>query len=129
MERRESPRILIMGAGAIGGTVAACLDEVGADVTAVTTNRAIHDAVRDKGFRTTGESGERAVPGRIELGTEALASEAFDGSPRARASLVCLATGRAGVAVAEGGELSELKPTSLQCAVSAAQDGRGRGNE
>ena len=78
MERREAPRILIMGAGAIGGTVAACLDEVGADVTAVTTNRAIHAAVRDRGFRTTGESGERAVPGRIELGTEALESESFD---------------------------------------------------
>src|SRR6185503_14771539 len=67
-----------MGAGAIGGTVAACLDEVGADVTAVTSNPAIHAAVRDKGFRTTGESGERSVAGRIELGTEALESESFD---------------------------------------------------
>ena len=66
-----------------GGTVAACLDEVGADVTAVTTNRAIHAAVRDKGFRTTGESGERAVAGRIELGMEALEAESFGAVQRA----------------------------------------------
>jgi 2-dehydropantoate 2-reductase len=64
----ESPRILVVGAGAIGGTAAACLTEVGADVTAVTTNPTIHQAVRERGFRTAGEGGERAVPGRIELG-------------------------------------------------------------
>ena len=40
-----------MGAGAIGGTVAAHLTEVGADVTAVTTNRAIHDAVSAERLR------------------------------------------------------------------------------
>lgn len=57
-----------MGAGAIGGTVAACLTEVGADVTAVTTNRAIYEAVSQNGFRTTGESGERTIAGKISLG-------------------------------------------------------------
>jgi 2-dehydropantoate 2-reductase len=78
VQTREAPRILIMGAGAIGGTVAACLTEVGADVTAVTTNRAIHAAVRERGYRTTGESGERAVAGRIELGIEGLEPGSFD---------------------------------------------------
>jgi 2-dehydropantoate 2-reductase len=72
------PRILVMGAGAIGGTVAACLAEVGIDVTAVTTNPAIHAAVRERGFRTTGESGEREVAGRIELGPDSVAGESFD---------------------------------------------------
>ena len=60
--------ILVWGAGAIGGTVAAHLTEVGADVTAVTTNPRIHDAVAAHGFRVTGETDERAVPGKIALG-------------------------------------------------------------
>lgn len=64
----SSPRILVMGAGAIGGTVSASLTEIGANVTAVTTNPAILAAVRAEGFRTTGESGKRAVKGRIEQG-------------------------------------------------------------
>jgi len=64
----RAPRVLVMGAGAIGGTVSACLSEIGADVTAVTTNPAISDAVREHGFRTTGEGRRRTVRGRIELG-------------------------------------------------------------
>jgi 2-dehydropantoate 2-reductase len=71
-----SPRILVMGAGAIGGTVAACLTEIGADVTAVTTNREIHAAVAEHGFRTAGEGGRRSVRGRIEVGVPA--GERFD---------------------------------------------------
>jgi len=61
-------RILVMGAGGIGGTVAGHLGEVGADVTAVTTNPAIHAAVSEAGFRLIGEGEERTVPGRISLG-------------------------------------------------------------
>jgi 2-dehydropantoate 2-reductase len=64
----ESPRILVMGAGGIGGTVAATLSEVGADVTAVTTNPAIHRAVAERGFRLTGEGRRRSVRGRVALG-------------------------------------------------------------
>jgi 2-dehydropantoate 2-reductase len=64
----SEPRILVMGAGAIGGTVAAHLTEVGADVTAVTTNRNIHDAVTEHGFRLTGEVDDHAVAGKIALG-------------------------------------------------------------
>lgn len=71
-----APRILVMGAGAIGGTVTACLSRVGADVTAVTTNEAIYQAVREHGFRTSGEGGRRSVRGRIELGVPA--GERFD---------------------------------------------------
>jgi 2-dehydropantoate 2-reductase len=70
------PRILVMGAGAIGGTVTACLTRIGADVTAVTTNREIHEAVREHGFRTAGEGGRRSVRGRIEMGVPA--GERFD---------------------------------------------------
>jgi 2-dehydropantoate 2-reductase len=72
----DSMRILVMGAGGIGGTVAAHLTEIGADVTAVTTNPAIHAAVAAQGFRLTGEDGDRAVPGRIALGVPA--GERFD---------------------------------------------------
>jgi 2-dehydropantoate 2-reductase len=68
-------RVLVMGAGAIGGTVSACLTEIGVDVTAVTTNEAIHGAVREHGFRTCGEGRRRAVRGRIELGVP---DERFD---------------------------------------------------
>jgi 2-dehydropantoate 2-reductase len=67
----SEPRILVIGAGAIGGTVAAHLTEVGADVTAVTTNPTIEAAVASRGFRVTGESDERTVPGRITLGMPA----------------------------------------------------------
>jgi 2-dehydropantoate 2-reductase len=72
----SAPRLLVMGAGAIGGTVSARLTEIGADVTAVTTNEAIHGAVREHGFRTAGEGSKRSVRGRIELGVPA--GEQFD---------------------------------------------------
>ena len=65
-----------MGAGGIGGTVTACLTQIAADVTAVTTNQAIYQAVREHGFRTSGEGGRRAVRGRIELGVPV--GERFD---------------------------------------------------
>lgn len=61
-------RILVMGAGGIGGTVTAHLTEVGAEVTAVTTNLDIHEAVSSRGFRLSGEGETTAVPGRIALG-------------------------------------------------------------
>jgi len=64
----SGPRILVVGCGAIGGTVAAHLTEVGADVVAVTTNEAIAKAVTDQGFRVRGDGNPRAIPGRIELG-------------------------------------------------------------
>src|SRR5689334_5843483 len=58
--------VLVVGAGGIGGIVAGSLAEVGADVTAVTTNAGILEAVRGRGFRIRDEGEERAVLGRIE---------------------------------------------------------------
>ncbi|RMH41912.1 MAG: ketopantoate reductase family protein [Deltaproteobacteria bacterium] len=57
-----------MGCGGIGGTVAAHLLEIGADVTAVTTNTGIADAVARRGFRLRGDGDARDVPGRIHVG-------------------------------------------------------------
>jgi 2-dehydropantoate 2-reductase len=64
------PRILIMGAGGIGGIVAATLTEIGAAVTAVTTNPAIWAAVDTAGYRVTDEGEERVVRGRISAAPE-----------------------------------------------------------
>lgn len=61
-------RILVMGAGGIGGTVTGALTEVGADVTAVTTNEKIAAAVTSDGFRLKGQGEPRAVHGRISVG-------------------------------------------------------------
>jgi 2-dehydropantoate 2-reductase len=62
----SSPRVLVVGAGGIGGIVAGSLAEVGADVTAITTNTEILAAVRRDGFRLREEGDERAIRGRIE---------------------------------------------------------------
>jgi 2-dehydropantoate 2-reductase len=67
MERamNPQPRIVIMGAGGIGGIVAATLTEVGAAVTAVSTNPAIRAAVDLAGFRLLDDGEERTVRGWI----------------------------------------------------------------
>ena len=54
-----------MGAGGIGGIVAATLTEVGAAVTAVSTNPAIRAAVDKSGYRVLDEGEERSVRGWI----------------------------------------------------------------
>jgi len=54
-----------MGAGGIGGIVAALLAEVGAEVTAVSTNPAIRAAVEASGYRLLVDGETRVVPGRI----------------------------------------------------------------
>jgi len=59
------PRILVMGAGGIGGIVAATLTEVGSAVTAVSTNPAIRAAVDTAGYRVIDEGEERSVRGWI----------------------------------------------------------------
>jgi 2-dehydropantoate 2-reductase len=73
---RESPRVLIMGCGGIGGTVAGHLTEIGVDVTAVTTNEHIAASVRERGFCLREEGEQRSIRGRIELGVPA--GETFD---------------------------------------------------
>jgi len=56
---------LVMGAGGFGGIAAGTLAEVGADVTAVSTNPDIRAAVVRHGFRLREQGEDRAVPGRI----------------------------------------------------------------
>ena len=73
---RESPRVLIMGCGGIGGTVAGHLTEIGVDVIAVTTNERIAASVRERGFCLREEGEQRSIRGRIELGVPA--GETFD---------------------------------------------------
>jgi len=64
------PRILVMGAGGIGGIVAATLMEVGSAVTAVSTNTAIRAAVDQAGFRVIDEGEERVVRGWVSPAPE-----------------------------------------------------------
>jgi 2-dehydropantoate 2-reductase len=65
-----------MGCGGIGGIVSTYLAEVGADVTAVTTNQRIAAAVQEHGFRLMGDGDSRSVKGRIV--TDIPAGESFD---------------------------------------------------
>lgn len=59
-----------MGAGGIGGIVAATLTESGAAVTAVSTNAAIRAAVDKAGFRLVDEGEERVVRGWVSPAPE-----------------------------------------------------------
>ncbi len=58
-----APRFLVVGAGGIGGVVAAHLLEQGQDVTVLTTNPLIADAVNAFGFRVRGDAGPGTVRG------------------------------------------------------------------
>jgi 2-dehydropantoate 2-reductase len=64
------PRILVMGAGSIGGIVAATLTEVGSAVTAVSTNAEIRSAVDTSGFRVVDEGEERTIRGWVSPAPE-----------------------------------------------------------
>src|SRR5215510_11131353 len=59
------PRILVMGAGGIGGIVAAMLMEVGWAVTAVSRNEQIRSAVDRAGYRIVDDGEERIVRGWV----------------------------------------------------------------
>src|SRR6185503_21008358 len=63
-------RILVMGAGSIGGIAAATLTEIGAAVTAVSTNATIRAAVDKAGFRVIDEGEERVVRGWVSPAPE-----------------------------------------------------------
>jgi 2-dehydropantoate 2-reductase len=60
-----------MGAGGIGGIVAASLIEAGADVTAVSTNAAIRAAIDRHGYRVARDGATRSVRGRVVSTPEA----------------------------------------------------------
>ena len=66
------PRILVMGAGGIGGIVSATLMEIGAAVTAVSTNEQIRSAVDKSGFRVVDEGEERTVRGWVSPAPEGM---------------------------------------------------------
>lgn len=59
-------RVLVVGCGAIGGTIAALLTEHGAaEVVALSSNAAIAEAVRERGFRLRGREESRSIKGHI----------------------------------------------------------------
>src|SRR5438874_6173707 len=64
------PRILVMGAGGIGGIVSATLMEIGSAVTTVSTNEQIRSAVDKSGFRVVDEGEERTVRGWVSPAPE-----------------------------------------------------------
>ncbi len=64
------PRVLVMGAGGIGGIVAATLTEVGSAVTVVSTNEGIRAAVDKAGFRLIDDGEERTIRGWISPAPE-----------------------------------------------------------
>jgi 2-dehydropantoate 2-reductase len=58
-------RLLVMGCGGIGGVATAVLGESGCDVTALTTNESIADAVTRNGLQLRGDGPARAVRARV----------------------------------------------------------------
>ncbi len=66
---RDTP-ITIVGAGAIGGTVGAYLDEAGYDVTLVDVSAEHVEAIRERGLRITGARGDRTFHPRVILAEE-----------------------------------------------------------
>jgi 2-dehydropantoate 2-reductase len=93
-------RFLVMGCGGVGGILAAHLAEAEQDVVAVTTNRAIADAVNARGFQLRGEGPARAIRGRVSRDVPEgpfdyvlLATQPPDVEVAARAALPALAPG------------------------------------
>jgi len=76
MPSLASPRVLVVGAGGIGGVVAAALVEVEADVTLVSTNPEIRAAIEAHGVRVTDDGEETATPVRVVAAPPA--GEIFD---------------------------------------------------
>jgi 2-dehydropantoate 2-reductase len=62
--------ITIVGAGAIGGTIGAYLDDAGYDVTLVDVSPEHVEAIRERGLHITGVRGERTFLPRVILADE-----------------------------------------------------------
>lgn len=60
----DTPRILLLGCGGIGGVLAAALVERGENLTVVTHNPAIADAINTGGLTVKDEQRQRTVPAR-----------------------------------------------------------------
>lgn len=95
------PRLLVVGCGGIGGVVAAHLFEQGHDVTALTTNTLIADAINEGGFRLRGDGSPGVVRGRAVTAVPK-AAPLFD--------YILLATQPPQVEEAARGVLSHLAP-------------------
>ena len=69
-------KVLVMGAGGIGGITAALLTEAGYDVTAVTTNPEIHARISEHGYELCGRGSKetRLIRGKVSLGVPSHAS-------------------------------------------------------
>lgn len=106
----SSPRFLVIGCGAIGGVLTACLAETGQDVTVVTTNEAIHRAVERGGLSVVGEGARRSVRARVAFGVPEgetfdyviLATQPPQVEEAAREALPALAPGGAMVCLQNG---------------------------
>jgi 2-dehydropantoate 2-reductase len=110
-------KIIIQGCGAMGSVYAGLLAEAGNDVWAVDTWTAHVDAIRAKGLRVEGFSGDRTVAG-VRATTD-IAEAMRDGGP---AELVVLATKADGVRAAA----AALAPClGGETAVLAMQNGIG----
>jgi 2-dehydropantoate 2-reductase len=102
------PRVLVMGAGGIGGIVAATLTEVGSAVTAVSTNAEIRAAVDAAGYRVLDEGEERVVRGWVSPAPEGkydlciLATQPPNVEDAARTALPHLAEGAEVVVLQNG---------------------------
>jgi 2-dehydropantoate 2-reductase len=77
-----APKVLVVGAGAIGGVVAGTLLAGGHDVSVFTTNAGIAQAIREHGFRLRGETRTGHV----------VAGAVFDAMPEGPFDYVLLAT-------------------------------------
>jgi 2-dehydropantoate 2-reductase len=58
----SSPRVLVVGAGAIGGVVAGTLSDRGERVSVLTTNPGIRAALAERGFRLSGKTRVSRAP-------------------------------------------------------------------
>lgn len=65
MSSADGPRILVVGAGAIGGIVGAGLTRSGRSVTMATTNSEIGRALRERGFEVLGKESFRVPAGQV----------------------------------------------------------------
>lgn len=63
----DKPRILLLGCGGIGGIIATTLIERGEDLTVVTHNPAIAEAINARGLTVKDEHHQRTVPARATV--------------------------------------------------------------
>lgn len=78
MSKGATAKLLVVGCGAIGGVVASHLLATGQDVSVLTTNRAIGEALVRDGFRVDSDVLSSAVPARAVLFDAAEVDRSFD---------------------------------------------------